>query len=155
MLIPLLLAVHVLGVVLWIGGVAFVTMIIFPMIIRMESSIEKVIFFQGVEHRFAKIAKFCVFIVGLTGALLLYLTDEISLLFKIAGIGPTIMLLVWTLYVLSLFFEAKLFKVIFRGDAGQDTAKVFFKLGVFHWVVLGLSMSAVAVGVWAAHGGGF
>lgn len=153
MLIPLLLAVHVLGVVLWIGGVAFVTIIIFPMIIRMESSIEKVIFFQGVEHRFAKIAKFCVFIVGLTGAWLLYLTGEMGLLFKISGTGPTLMLVVWTFYVLVLLFEARLFKVIFRGDAGQDTARVFFRLGIFHWFVLGLSLLAIAVGVWAAHGG--
>ena len=57
MFLPLLIAVHVIGVVLWIGGVAFVTMVVFPMIMRLENSLEKVLFFQGVEHRFAKIAK--------------------------------------------------------------------------------------------------
>ncbi len=51
MLFPLLIAVHVLGVVIWIGGVAFVTIIVFPMILRLEGSLEKVIFFQGIEHR--------------------------------------------------------------------------------------------------------
>ena len=47
MFLPLLIAVHVIGVILWIGGVAFVTMVVFPMIMRMENSLEKVLFFQG------------------------------------------------------------------------------------------------------------
>jgi uncharacterized membrane protein len=153
MIIPLLLAVHVLGVIIWIGGVAFVTIVVFPMITRMEGSLEKVLFFQGVEHRFAKIAKAMVLIVGLTGAALLMLMGEWGQLFSSEGIGPTLMLIVWTFYVLVLLFEGRLFKIIFRGEAQQDTAKVFFRLTVFHWVVLGLSLLAVAVGVLAGHGG--
>ncbi|MBZ0156182.1 MAG: hypothetical protein K8I29_08245, partial [Alphaproteobacteria bacterium] len=140
MLLPFLLALHVLGVVIWIGGVAFVTIIVFPMIMRMESSLEKVLFFQGVEHRFAKIAKICVVIVGVTGIWLLSLTGEGRLLFTTAGIGPTLMLVVWAFYVLVLLFEGRLFKVLFRGEAQRDTAKVFAKLTAFHWIVLGLSL---------------
>lgn len=153
MLLPLLIAVHVLGVVIWIGGVAFVTIIVFPMIMRMESSFEKVIFFQGIEHRFAKIAKISVLIVGLTGGWLLHITDEWRILFMSAGAGPTLMVIVWTFYVLVLMFEGKLFKVIFSGEAQQDTSKVFYRLTVFHWVVLGLSLLTIFVGVWAGHGG--
>lgn len=153
MLIPLLIAVHVIGVVLWIGGVAFVTMVVFPMILRMENSLEKVLFFQGVEHRFAKIAKTSVVIVGVTGGILLHMTGEWNILFKASGIGPTLMAIVWLLYVLVLMFEGRLFKAIFKGEAQQDTAKVFYRLSAFHWVILGLSLIAVAVGVWAGHGG--
>ena len=153
MLIAALIAIHVLAVVIWIGGVAFVTMIIFPMITRTEGSLEKVLFFQGVEHRFAKIAKLCVLIVGLTGGWLLYVTGEWNLLFRSSGIGPSLMLIVWAFYVFVLLGEAKLFNLIFRGEAQQDTTKVFFRISVFHWVVLGLSLLAVAVGVLAGHGG--
>jgi uncharacterized membrane protein len=153
MLIPLLIGVHVLGVVLWIGGVSFVTMIVFPMIMRMEGSIEKVIFFQGVEHRFAKIAKLCVIIVGTTGVWLLFITDRWDALFTMHGIGITLMLLVWIFYVLVLLFEGRFFKIIFKGEAQQDTAKIFLRLTVFHWVVMGLSLLAVFVGVIAGHGG--
>lgn len=153
MLISILTAVHVLGVVVWIGGVAFVTMIVFPMITRMENSLEKVIFFQGMEHRFAKIAKISVAVVGLTGGWLLYLTGEWRVLLSMAGLGPTLMILVWTFYVLVLLFEGKLFKMIFGGRAQQDTDKVFSLLSRFHWVVLGLSLLAIGVGVWAGHGG--
>lgn len=153
MLVPLLLAIHVLGVILWIGGVAFVTLIVFPIVIRMEDSIEKVLFFQGIEHRFAKVAKVCVVIVGLTGLWLLHATGEWRLLFKFYGIGPTLMVIVWAFYFLILLFESKLFKAIFSGKAQHDTAKIFYRLTVFHWVVLGLSLLAVVVGVWAGHGG--
>ena len=153
MLVPVLIAVHVLGVVLWIGGVAFVTMIVFPMIMRMEDSFEKVLFFQGIEHSFARIAKGAVAVVGLTGGWLLYATGEWRVLFSMAGIGPTLMLLVWTFYLFVLLFEGKIFRMIFGGSAAQDAAKIFTLLSRFHWVVLGVSLLAAGVGVWAGHGG--
>ena len=155
MFLPLLIAVHVIGVILWIGGVAFVTMVVFPMIMRLENSLEKVLFFQGVEHRFAKIAKTSVVVVGVTGVLLLYITGEWNIMLKASGIGPALMTVVWVFYVLVLMFEGRLFKAIFSGEAQQDTAKVFYRLSVFHWVILGLSLLAVGVGVWAGHGGRF
>ena len=43
------------------------------MIMRMENSLEKVLFFQGVEYRFAKITKTSVVVVGVTGVLLLHI----------------------------------------------------------------------------------
>jgi uncharacterized membrane protein len=153
MLLPLLIAIHVLGVVIWIGGVAFVTIIVFPMIVRMEDSMEKMIFFQGVEHRFARIAKLSVFIVGVTGAWLLQITGEWGILFKLQGLGPTLMLIVWAVYVFILLFEGKIFKALFSGKAQMDTAQVFRHMATFHWVVLGLSLLATGIGVWAGHGG--
>jgi uncharacterized membrane protein len=38
-LISFLTALHVVVVVLWIGGVAFVTIIVFPMLLKMEDSL--------------------------------------------------------------------------------------------------------------------
>jgi uncharacterized membrane protein len=46
------LIIHVISIVIWIGGVAFVTIITFPMIQRADNSLEQVLMFQGVEHRF-------------------------------------------------------------------------------------------------------
>ncbi len=152
MLYNFLFGLHVMGVVIWIGGVCFVTMVVFPMIMRMEGSLEKVLFFQGVEHRFAKIAKAMVALVGVTGFALLGITGRTGLLFTKATLGPTVMLLVWLLYLLILLFEARLFKVIFKGKAQQDTEKVFRNLTTFHWFVMGISLFAVFVGVWTGHG---
>lgn len=155
MLVSILTALHVFGVVIWIGGVAFVTMIVFPMLTKMENSLEKVLFFQGIEHRFARTAKVSLAVVGLTGLWLLYDTGEWRMLFSMAGIGPTLMLAVWSFYLLVLLFEAKIFGILFSGKEGQDADKVFVLLSRFHWVVLGLSLLAVGVGVWAGHGGSF
>lgn len=72
--------------------------------------------------------------VGLTSRWLLFLSGEWVILFKRVGIGPTLMLIPWALYMLILIFEGKLFKAIFRGEAQRDTAKAFFRLTVFHWL---------------------
>ena len=42
---------HVAGVVLWIGGVAFVTTVLLPSVRRMKSPEERVQFFEAVEGR--------------------------------------------------------------------------------------------------------
>lgn len=140
------LTVHVLSVVVWIGGVAFVTMIIFPMIQRTQNSLEQVVMFQGVEHRFSKIAKAMVILSGLSG---LYLTVEKGL-----SPGVWIMIIVWVVYAALLFFlEKALFAKLFSTPSGKklETRQVFFRLQVFHWIVLVPSFFAVAAGLWTAH----
>ncbi|MCG6551565.1 MAG: hypothetical protein L7F77_04505 [Candidatus Magnetominusculus sp. LBB02] len=150
-MIAALTAVHVVAVVVWIGGVVFVTTVVFPMIMRMEDSMEKVIFFQGTERRFAKIAKICVVIAGITGALLLQLEHRWSSLFSLDGIGPTLMLLLWTMFVFMLLFEAEVFNFLFSGSAQHDTKKIFRKLTVAHWVIMLVSLTVIAVGILANH----
>jgi uncharacterized membrane protein len=46
-------ALHVFGVVLWIGGVAFVTTVLLPAVRRLKAPAERVAFFEAVERRFA------------------------------------------------------------------------------------------------------
>lgn len=153
MIIPLLIALHVVTVVLWIGGVAFVTVIIFPMLLTMEDSLEKVLLFQRVENKFARQARFYSWTVGITGAILLLLTGQHRILFTLKGLGITIMILVWLIYTFILTFEKRIFKVLFSQPEKLDTAKVFMRLNVFHWFVLGLSLLAVFAGVFSGHGG--
>lgn len=146
MLYTIALIIHVLSIVIWIGGVTFVTIIMFPMIQRTKNSLEQVMMFQGVEHRFSKIAKVMVILTGLSGFYLLYEKGLSS--------GVYIMIFVWTLYASLLFFLEKIiFKKVFAKPSGEqlDTKQVFFRLQVFHWFVLILSFSAIAVGVWTGH----
>ncbi len=155
MLVPLLTAIHVTTIVLWIGGVAFVTIIIFPMLLKMEDSFEKVMMFQRVENKFAKQARFYAWTAGITGGILLYMTGQYNALFTMNTIGVTVMLIVWLVYILVLTFEKRVFKVLFSQPEKLDAAKIFVRLNAFHWVVLGLSLAAVFIGVWAGHGGSF
>jgi putative copper export protein len=145
MLYVIALTIHVVSIIIWIGGVAFVTMVTFPMILRVDNSLEQVLMFQGVEHRFAGIAKVMVILAGVTG---LYLIN-----IKGTSIGVWIMIFVWAFYASLLFgLEKMIFKKIFSKPSGKDdTRKVFVILQTFHWFVLGLSFLAVAAGIWAGH----
>ena len=155
MAVPFLTAIHVTIVVLWIGGVAFVTIIIFPLLLKMDDSFEKVLLFQRIENRFAKQARAYAWTAGITGAILLYLTGQHRALFTLNGLGATVMLVVWLVYTLVLTFEKKIFGVLFSQPEKLDAAKIFVRLNTFHWVVLGLSLAAVFIGVWTGHGGHF
>ncbi|MEN8263316.1 MAG: hypothetical protein ABFR82_07630 [Nitrospirota bacterium] len=145
MLYVIALVIHVLSIVVWIGGVSFVTLVTFPMILRMEKSLEMVMVFQGVEHRFGKIAKVMVILAGLSG---LYLIFEKGL-----SPGVWIMIVLWVVYASLLFgLEKMIFKKLFSRPGEQaDMKTVFNMLQVFHWVVLALSFMAVAAGIYAAH----
>lgn len=151
---PLLAAVHVAAVVLWIGGVAFVTTVIFPRLLAAEDPLEQVVLFQGVEHRFAGLARYYLWITGITGALSLYATGSHRYLFKPETAGISLMIVVWVLYFLVLTFEKRVMKALFDKPGKPGTEAIFRALNVFHWVILGLSMAAVTLGVWQGHGGG-
>lgn len=155
MWIPLLIAVHVTTVVLWIGGVSFVTIIIFPMLLEMGDSLEKVLMFQRVESVFAKQARYYAWIAGITGFLLLYMKGMHTLLFTRNTIGVSIMLVAWTFYTFVLTFEKRIFKIVFSDPNKYAATKIFALLARFHWVILGVSLAAVFFGVWAGHGGSF
>jgi uncharacterized membrane protein len=121
------LIVHVISVVIWIGGVAFVTMVTFPIIQREENSLEQVMMFQGVEHRFSKIAKVLVILTGFSGIYLIY---EKGLSF-----GVWMMMVLWAVYASLLFgLEKLIFRKLFpqTGSGKYDTKKVFVILQTFH-----------------------
>jgi len=154
-MVPFLTALHVTTIVLWIGGVAFVTIIIFPMLLGMEDSFEKVLMFQRVENKFARHARYYAGIAGITGGILLSITGQYKELFTRNTVGVSFMLLVWLFYALVLIFEKTVFGVLFSDPKKLDASKIFFRLNVFHWAILGLSLAAVFIGVWSGHGGIF
>ena len=113
------LIIHVISIIIWIGGVSFVTMITFPMIQRGGSSLEQVMMFQGTEHRFGKIAKTMVILAGLSG---LYLIKVKGMSF-----GVWVMIILWAVYASLLFgLEKMIFKKLFGKPSDQiDTKKIF------------------------------
>jgi len=60
-------AFHVLGVVLWIGGVAFVTTTLIPSLRKMSDSDKRLALFEQLEGKFAFQARIVTLITGLTG----------------------------------------------------------------------------------------
>lgn len=153
MLYVMALVIHVLSIVIWIGGVAFVTMIVFPMIQRTQGSLEQVMMFQGVEHRFSRIAKWMIGASGITGLYMLH-GRGFSSLTTSSSIHIWLMIIVWVFYASLIFFlERLIFKRLFKKPSGEqlETKEIFFRLQVFHWIVLILSFSAIVAGVWGGH----
>jgi len=66
---------HVLGVVLWIGGVGMVTTVLLPATKRMKTSAERIMFFEAVERGFALQARVTTLVTGLSG---LYLVHKLN-----------------------------------------------------------------------------
>src|SRR5262249_61033114 len=68
-------ALHVLSIVLWIGGVGFVTIVVLPSVRRLKAPQERIGFFDAVERRFAWQARIWTVLAGLTGLYMLARLD--------------------------------------------------------------------------------
>jgi uncharacterized membrane protein len=65
---------HVLGVVIWIGGVGMVTTVILPA--QHPSADQRIRVFEAIESRFAWVARLMTLLVGFSG---LYMTWKLNL----------------------------------------------------------------------------
>jgi len=95
MLFLLMHIVHILTVILWIGGLAFVTGIVLPMVIKTPDALQKVLTFQRIEHRFAPLAKAYNIVVGITVFIMVWQTGWYELYFTKDGWALTFMTAVW------------------------------------------------------------
>src|SRR5574340_263214 len=103
MLFYLMHVIHLLTVILWIGGLAFVTSIVLPMAIKTPDALQKVLLFQRVEHRFAKTARIYNIITGATGFVMIFITGWYRMLFTRAGIPLTVMTMIWVFWFVMLW----------------------------------------------------
>lgn len=74
--------IHLLGVVLWIGGVAMITTVLLPVTAKMHSVAEKIEFFEYIENRFTELRYWwmhAMVIVWLLFMLLLYVLEPLVL----------------------------------------------------------------------------
>ena len=65
--LALVRAIHVLGVVIWIGGVGFVTAVLLPALRSVEDPMQRAELFEKLEGRFSWIARGAVLLVGASG----------------------------------------------------------------------------------------
>lgn len=144
---------HMLGVVLWIGGVAMVTTVLLPATKRMKTPAERVMFFETVERGFALQAHVSTLVTGLSGLYLVYKLDLWQRFAHIEFWWMHAMVLVWVLFTLVLFVLEPLF--LHRWFIERATLKpdsTFLLVTRFHWVLLTLSLVTVAGAVAGSHG---
>jgi len=144
---------HVLAVVLWIGGVAMVTTVIIPAIKKMKSKEEQIETFEKIEGRFALQAKITTLITGLSGFYILYSLDAWDRYFNFKFWWVHAMTLVWILFTLVLYIlEPLILKKLFKKYALQNPEKTFNFIHRAHWFLLILSLITIAGVVAGSHG---
>lgn len=147
-------ALHVLAVVLWIGGVAMVTTVLLPAARRLKTPAERVAFFEEIERGFATQARVTTVIAGASG---FYLVERLGLWARFgepAFWWMHAMVAVWTLFTLVLFvLEPLVLQRWFLERARREPQAVFRRIVAFHWVMLIASLVTVAGAVAGSHGG--
>lgn len=146
-------ALHVFGVVLWIGGVGFVTTVLLPAVRRMKSPEERVAFFEAIEGRFAWQARGTTLLVGASG---LYLTHVWDLWDRFASLSywwMHAMVLVWAVFTLMLFVAEPLFLHRWFLRAAKDRPAATFRLiERLHWGLLAIGLVTLLGAVAGSHG---
>jgi uncharacterized membrane protein len=146
-------ALHVLGVVMWIGGVGMVTTVLLPALRRLGRDSERMALFETIEGRFARQARFSTLLVGLTG---FYMTWALDLWERF--LDPTYwwmhaMVAVWLLFTVMLFVLEPLVLHRWFAERGRThPASTYRMVTALHWLLLTISLVTVAGAVAGSHG---
>jgi len=146
-------ALHVVGVVLWIGGVAFVTTTLIPSLKKMPDKDKRLALFEQLEGKFALQARVVTLITGLTGFYMLNYMQAWERYQQLQFWWVHLMTLVWLIFTLVLFvLEPLLLHRRFKAMAAENSDRAFALLHRMHKLLLILSLITVFGTVAGAHG---
>jgi uncharacterized membrane protein len=146
-------ALHVLAIVLWIGGVGFVTTVLLPAVRRVKTPAERIAFFDAIERKFAWQARATTLLAGLTG---FYMTERLDLWSRFsvpAYWWMHAMVAVWALFTIMLFIaEPLVLHRLFHERANADPEATFLLIERIHRVLLFAGLITVLGAVAGSHG---
>jgi uncharacterized membrane protein len=147
-------ALHVVAVVLWIGGVGLVTTALLPAASRRPSAEEGLALFEAVERRFAPQARIATLVAGVTGFARTWRLDLWHRFSDPAYWWMHAMVGLWAVFMVLLFVVDPfiLHRVLHR-IARRRPAAAFRLLQVMHWLLLLAGLATIAGTVAGAHGG--
>ena len=145
--------IHVIAIVIWIGGVAMVTSVLLPSIKRFKSAEEQIKFFELVENRFARQAKITTVLTVLSGVYMLWVTDGWNRFLDVSHWWLWAMTFIWFVFTMVLFvLEPLVLHRWFLEKAHIDPINTFKKIQRFHWILLILSLLTTSAAVAGSHG---
>jgi len=145
-------ALHVLSVVLWIGGVAFVTTVLLPAL-RGRPADERLDAFDALERRFSRLARITTLVAGATGFYMVARLDLWDRFHAIAFWWMHGMVLVWLLFTTMLFIAEPLFLHRWlTARARRAPASTFRLVEGLHRLLLALSLITILGAVAGSHG---
>jgi uncharacterized membrane protein len=150
--IALARALHVLAVVHWIGGLAFVTLIVLPLAGSRADAAEGLGLFEAVERRFAAQVRVSIPLAGAAG---LWMTYRMDLWERFADPHywwMSAMLGLWLVFALMVFVAEPLLHQSFARQARRDPASALRRITRLHAFLLALAALTVLGAVAGAHG---
>ncbi len=145
--------IHVISIVLWIGGVAFITTVVIPALRRTPDTQQRWELFEKFENRFALQAKFVTVAAVISGVTMIVALNAWQRYLDISYWWMHMMSLVWLIFTLVLFVFEPLFLNRWFSERAQDDSEAFFSfLQKMHWVLLALSLVAIIGAVAGARG---
>ena len=146
-------ALHVVGVVLWIGGVAFVTTTLIPSLRKMVDTDKRLVLFEQLEGKFAFQARVVTLVTGLTGFYMLEYMQAWGRYQQIQFWWIHLMTLIWLVFTLVLFvLEPLVLHRRFKLMATENSDRAFALLHRMHKILLALSLITVFGTVAGVHG---
>jgi uncharacterized membrane protein len=146
-------AIHILGIVLWIGGVAFVTTVLIPSIRRNTSHEDRLALFESLEGKFAFQAKIMTLMTGLSGVYMLEVMNAWPRYLSLNFWWLHLMTFVWVIFTVVLFvLEPAVLHKWFHRQAVVNSDKAFAGLQAMHIILLFLSLVAIAGAMAGSHG---
>ena len=146
-------AIHVLAVIVWIGGVAMVTTVILPMVRRARMPKEGQALLEAVERRFIWQARIATLVVAASG---FYMVDRLQLWDRFRSIEfwwMHAMVLLWLIFTIALFIGEPLVARVHRDHGSQPASKGRLSLMQWlHWALLLLSAITVLAAVAGSQG---
>src|SRR5690625_3456445 len=152
--ITLARAVHVLAVIIWIGGVSFATTAVLPLMqLRTRPLQERFALFEAIEGRFIWQARITTLLVAASGFYMIVALDLWHRFRMIEYWWMHAMVLVWAIFTLLLFLiEPVLVHRIIHARIRAGDESVFTRMLILHVVLLTLSLVTAFAAVAGSHG---
>jgi uncharacterized membrane protein len=146
-------AIHVLGLIHWIGGVAAVTTIVLPRARALPDAKGAIEAFEAFERRFAAQVRVSILLVGLSGIYMLQKLDAWDRFLHASFWWLHLMVAVWALFALMVYILEPMFiHRRFHEFALRDKDRAFAMAIGFHAAALITAATAVGAGVLGAAG---
>ena len=146
-------AIHVVGVVLWIGGVALVTTVVLPILRGKDDPGEAFGLFHRTEKTFIWQARFTTVITGLSGFYMLYLLDGWDRYQSGEYWWVHMMTAIWVIFSLVMFvLEPFVLPKIIGSKVSSNPAIALKRVHAVHWLLTFLSLITIFGAVYGVHG---
>ena len=145
-------ALHVLGVIHWIGGLAFVTLVVLPLARSRSTAKEGLALFKTVERRFSAQVRVSVPLVGATGLWMTYRQDFWGRFVDPRFWWMGAMLGLWLVFMLMVFVAEPLLHGRFEQEAQRDSGAALRAMSLLHMILLAFAALTAFGAVAGAHG---